>query len=127
MKYFLAAIVLMWFAVPARAQIISNYNADGNWLLGSCQLSVQLLDHPKVPQNNLESWRDGYCRGIVRGVASVSRVVCGGDNVTHSQEVRVVVKYLQDHPQQLNVEGGLLIQMALAKAFLCKKIRCPVK
>ena len=67
-----------------------------------------------------EAWRDGFCAGIVHGVASVSRVVCERENVTHGQEVRVVLRFLQDHPEKLNMDGAVLVEMALAKAFPCK-------
>jgi hypothetical protein len=45
--------------------------------------------------------------------------VCTGQNVTHRQEVRVVVKYLQDHPEELDQIGGRLVEKASAQAFPC--------
>lgn len=93
----------------------------GNWLLTSCQFTMKSIDDPHAQQNSLESFRDGYCRGIVQGVVDASPQVCQGENVTLGQDFRVVFKYLQDHPEELDKRNTTLIQKALAKAFPCPK------
>jgi hypothetical protein len=92
----------------------------GNWLLVSCQLSLKTVEDHTFNENEFESFRDGYCRGIVEGVSSASPKVCPADNATYGQEVRVVVKYLQDHPEELHLRNTTLVEKALAKAFPCK-------
>jgi hypothetical protein len=93
----------------------------GNWLLTSCQLAVKSIDNPNVDENIVETFRSGYCQGIVRGVSEASPKVCPGENVTNEQALRVVVKYLQDHPEELDQLGGRLVGKALVKAFPCRK------
>jgi hypothetical protein len=94
---------------------------SGNWLLTSCQLAAKSIDTPHVEENVFESFRDGYCQGLILGVSAASPHVCPGENVTHGQEVRVVAKYLQDHPEELDKAGNTLVEKALVKAFPCQK------
>jgi hypothetical protein len=105
----------------AKAQTNSTTTTDGNYLLGSCRLSVQIMDNPDTHQTLLDAWRDGLCKGIVRGVWAVSPSVCAPQDVTAGQVVRIVYKYLQDHPEQLQLYDARLVDMALTQAFPCKK------
>jgi hypothetical protein len=93
----------------------------GNWLLTSCQFSVKSIDDPHSPEDQFEGFRDGYCRGLVQGIATASPKVCQGENVTVGQEVRVVFKYLQDHPEELDKRNTTLVEKALVKAFPCQQ------
>lgn len=92
----------------------------GNWLLGSCQLTVKSMDDPSLSENTLEAYRDGFCRGLIDGVSHASPKVCPNEEVTHGQETRVVLKYLQDHPEELHLVNAVLVDKALSKAFPCK-------
>jgi hypothetical protein len=66
--------------------------------------------------NTADYFLAGNCLGLVRGW--LRRITHG---VNTMQAVRVVVKYLQDHPEKLNLDNVVLIQDALIKAFPCKK------
>jgi len=92
----------------------------GSWLLVSCQATLKQPDDPSSHQNLYEAYRDGFCRGIVEGVSNASPKVCPEDNATYGQEVRVVVKYLQDHPEELHLRNSTLVEKALAKVFPCR-------
>ena len=99
---------------------------DGNYLLGSCQITVRVTDDPNVRLDKYQAWRDGYCRGIVEGVTEVSAIVCPNADVTFVQEIRVVSKFLNDHPEKLHHRGTKLVQEALAQAFPCSNVPpCP--
>jgi hypothetical protein len=104
-------------ATPLRAQ----NTQDGSYLLVSCQITIRVFENPDVALNKYEEWRDGFCRGIVEGVSDTSSLVCQEEGVVFGQEVRIVVKYLQDHPEQLHLKNTKLVEMALAKAFPCSK------
>ena len=93
----------------------------GNWLLSSCQVAVKELDDPSFTASKMESFQNGYCLGIVQGVSDTSQDVCPGEHVSYIQITRVVLKYLQDHPEQLDQHGSTLVYRALAKAFPCQK------
>ena len=45
---------------------------------------------------------------------------CKPEEVTLGQGVRVVVKYLENHPEQLHVESIPLIALAFSEAFPCE-------
>ena len=62
----------------------------------------------------------GFCLGIVKGVTDTSTKVCPPKEVNVGQNVRVVLKYSQDHPEELHVNQSPLIEKALSKAFPCK-------
>jgi hypothetical protein len=117
MKTILALFVIALFATPARAVD----TADGNFLLGSCQISLRVMDNPSIRVDVYEAWRDGMCLGLIAGVAEASPLVCYANGVTNGQSLRVVVKFLQDHPEKLNERDTTLIREALAQAFPCSK------
>ena len=91
---------------------------SGTWLLGSCQITVKAADDRTFQENDLESFRDGFCRGMIEGVSRASSRVCL-DDVTYAQEVRIVVKYLQDHPEEIHERNAILVDKALSRAFPC--------
>jgi hypothetical protein len=93
---------------------------SGNWLLVSCQLSVRSMDDSAFHENTFESYREGFCNGLVEGVSNASSKVCRKEEVTNGQELRVVLKYLQDHPEELHLRSSALVEKALAKAFPCR-------
>jgi hypothetical protein len=114
----LAVLFTSLLGLPMRAQDITS----GSYLLGSCQITVSVTDNPNNTLSPYEAWRDGYCRGIIEGInagATLSSRLCSPDGVTYSQEVRVVVKFLQDHPEKLNQRGTKLVFEALTQAFPC--------
>lgn len=95
----------------------------GDYLLGSCLLTVNDMDHraggSASAENGYESFRDGMCRGLIEGVSDISPKVCPPNGATYGQEYRVVLKYLQDHPEELHLRDTDLIEKALTQAFPC--------
>jgi Ssp1 endopeptidase immunity protein Rap1a len=66
-----------------------------------------------------ESFSAGFCEGLVEGITYSSISVCPTKGVTITQEIRVVVKYLEDNPEKLNQHEAVLVNAALTKAFPC--------
>lgn len=66
------------------------------------------------------SFDAGYCVGFITGVDSEVEN-CEGENVTKGQVIKVVVKYLDDHPEELDQRASDLVRRALLKAFPCPK------
>jgi hypothetical protein len=113
--------VLMCFAVvTAEAGGQDQVKLDGNHLLPRCQAAVDSLDKPGWKDAH-ESFNAGYCLGYVEGISAASPDACPGPDVTLSQLERVVVKFLQDNPEKLDRDQGVLVVMALSKAFPCPK------
>jgi len=71
--------------------------------------------------SSAENFADGMCRGVVMGVIEVSPKVCPSEGVTLAQAVRIVLKFLQDHPERLHLRGSELAEDALSKAFPCSR------
>ena len=92
----------------------------GNWLLVSCQLTVRHMDDTSGHEDIYESDRNGVCSGLVEGVSDISPKVCPPEHTSYGQEARVVVKYLQDHPEELNLRDTVLVERALERAFPCR-------
>ena len=80
-------------------------------------------------------WCLGYMEGFVDSLDVVEMVestdyadykshsrtqICFPDSSTIGQDVRVVVKFLQDHPEKLHERRKLLTYSALQKAFPCR-------
>src|SRR5271157_3443922 len=119
----LGLCVLLLFAFPVGSG--SNPSLDeeltGSWLLVSCELTVRSDDGETFHEDSFQAYRDGFCRGMVDGVADASPKVCVPPDSTYGQYHRVVLKYLQDHPEALHLRHSELVEKALAKAFPCRR------
>jgi hypothetical protein len=110
-----ALLTVLLCALSASAQNKSHH--DGNWLFKMCAHARD--EHP--PQ---DAWYNlGYCDGYIEGHAERSEIgrVCFREGMTNDQVQRVVIKYLNDSPEQLDFPAPLLISHALEKAFPCSK------
>jgi hypothetical protein len=89
---------------------------DGNQLIAACKPAVQVLDEPSREFTKQEVYNIGYCQGLVSGVADT---IQDGSlmAIPRGQMVRVVERYLADHPEKLSLAAVFLIREALAKAF----------
>ena len=99
--------------------------ADGNMLLDRCLQAQKLLNDQ--PANSLHV---GYCMGIVEGVQrtlSYSKQL--GDrlilpcfpeeDIKNKQALRITIKYLKDHPENLHMNQVILLMKAFRDAFPC--------
>ena len=71
-------------------------------------------------ETSAASYSAGYCLGFIKGVDSEIET-CEGDNVTLGQLVKVTVKYMDDHPEELDQIAATVVRRALIRAFPCKK------
>jgi len=115
----LAMSILLVFGVmlagnSAHAQR-SNYQFEtGNTLLEKCES---------------RQGTTGYyiCLGYLVGVADTFDALrpttrfdyCLREGATNAQLQRVVVKYLKEHPEELDLSAGWLVVLALTDAFHC--------
>jgi hypothetical protein len=89
---------------------------DGNQLITACKSAVQMLDEPSRDFTKQEVYNIGYCHGLVSGVADTTENA-NLIGIQRGQMVRVVQKYLVDHPEKLSLTAFFLIREALVKAF----------
>jgi hypothetical protein len=113
-------IGLLFLLIGARATA-EEQRDDGNELLQKCS------EVPKEAQsrNGLSAmWCYGYIEGI-RDMRLLNETVdsippdCTPQKVTMDQMARVVVKYLQDHPERLHYMDASLVVNAISEAFPC--------
>ncbi len=108
----------------------SQQRMTGMKLLDECQLAIK--ESNQVPPAD---WVDvGHCIGYLQGYWSAWQIwslankesggklrspACIPDGVTTGEIVRVVVKYLKDHPNKLHEDAGILVFWALSGAYPC--------
>jgi hypothetical protein len=97
------------------------FGPDGNALIVCCKSAIQKVDDPEWTGTKQQSHDAGFCLGIVSGVADYMNSDDGVDlseaSLSRDQLVRVVEKYLEDHPEQLSKPASSLIRQAILKAF----------
>jgi len=92
---------------------------------------TDLLDYCSEYINYKGDMEFGLCMGFVLGVRDTpralwsgyslaKRIFCLPEGVAPQQEVRVVVKYLEDNPAKLHESAAVLVMGALSGAFPCK-------
>lgn len=104
--------------------------ADGNELLKSC--NAALKDHSSVP--SFESGLDaGFCLGFVQGVRQLNLMYQHSrerkvnrpffclpeDGIKNIQAIRIVTKFLSEHPEKLHEPEIALVIIAFIEAFPC--------
>jgi hypothetical protein len=106
--------------VQAQADAVSG---SGHRLVVQCASALRYMDDPKIdPKMNFTAWEQagfGYCLGLVRGVTEtlIHLKQIDAPNATQGQGVRLVQKYLHDHPEELANPDVVLVFRALTEAF----------
>jgi hypothetical protein len=100
---------------------------NGNTLLATCGAAQQALDAPE----SAATLGAGFCFGLVHGLVGMNQIYefklknaaffCVPAGITNEQSVRIVLKYLRDHPEELHERSTVLAFRALQAAFPCTK------
>ncbi|AZE73941.1 hypothetical protein C4K00_3720 [Pseudomonas synxantha] len=102
---------------------------DGNGLLSACQTTIRFSDDNS---KKVDPFDVGQCTGIVEGgegailvlndsVSANMKTCYPANGTTNIQKARIVVKYLQEHPDQLHLPAAALTLISYMGAFPCKK------
>ena len=134
-----ALIVALLVAVPVHAQTTAKSISDsGNRYLDICAA----LEKPPAQWNEMDFLNSGLCQGFMLGfrdgiglsIAMLKHndssltylkgsiedfAVCTPDNVDLGQVVRIVLKYIREHPEQAHLPSAELIVLAEFTAFPC--------
>lgn len=107
--------------------------SKGDDLIVECKAVLTLADGGHITDE--ESAKAAHCLGIVAGVRdtlmlwtgsnrmemkSIASCACIPNDVSNIQATRIVVKYLEDNPEELNQLDTGLVAVALRKAYPCK-------
>jgi hypothetical protein len=119
---------LALIATPAMAQ---KTPTTGNNMLRHCSMVEQAMSGQLggVPAGISEAHDQGTCFGIVLGVMFLANAAtrntadsaCISAMITNAQAVRVVVRYLRNHPERLHEPLADLVLAAFVDAWPCKQ------
>jgi Rap1a immunity proteins len=116
------------FSSSVRAQ-----TTTGSDIISKCKQAVASADSPSATVNHYEP---GFCAGFVAGINETEAMwqasdkddhrdhllsFCFPDTSTDGQLLRVFVKYLEDHPEELHESAAFLYLKAMHRAFPCGK------
>jgi hypothetical protein len=133
----LGALFVLCFVPCARAQVIGNGQFSGNELVHACEVAIptQIEDKDWIEAFYCLGYLSGaraaigferdinYAESVVRPKQTGPPVfrICIPEEATQDQLAKVVVKYLNDHPERLHEDAFLLVFAAYSDAFPCPK------
>jgi hypothetical protein len=123
--FFLAFSVLFFNSGRAAA-------TDVNEMLAQCTDFLELVDAPSPGADaRINPFKAGQCDGFVSGVIQTGTlyeasgqlnppIVCFPKaGVKRGPAIRQFVKYLNEHPNDLHKDSGVLLILALRESFRC--------
>lgn len=129
MRWLLPLVVLFFLGAP------SAFAArDARWLLQTCTQAVahddgaKLNEEQSIESLSCVSYVGGFLDAfaISHGVADLAgykHLFCGPSDLATQgtmQTVRIVVKYMRNHPEELDQGAGVVVMSALQDAFPCR-------
>lgn len=128
MKRLIPMLYLLILLIPS--SVHSQNIIDGNMLLNEC--SFELKDN--IPNSDSVGLAHrAFCIGYLSGVKNLGSLYaawiqgtqkkplfCTPYEVTTGQIIRVVVKFLNDHPERLHEHALFMVVDAMGQAFPCE-------
>jgi hypothetical protein len=124
-------ILLLWLtpAYPSTTDHSKGWGGiDGGDFLTMCQAGVELQDGKNISagrmvdashcMNYLTGFLDGFAMGQL--APGATEVFCFPEGVNAGQMVRVVAKWLLDHPARLHEPAYGLVFVAIRESFACQ-------
>jgi Rap1a immunity proteins len=109
----LSAFVLTVALVLSGARTFAEDTSSGNYVMPGCR--------SLAADKNTDQFLLGLCSGLIAGVLYNSGDVCMPDGVTHAQERRVVVQYIDSRPARMHEDFRALALEAMKAAWPCKR------
>lgn len=115
MRRILLLVALLSCASWAQAPNVSHHT-NGSDLLDYCQAAV----------NHESGGRAGICLGYInayRDLAAMlpdAQLLCLPDGIGNEQFIRILLKYLDQHPEKLHLPAAQLVYDAMQDVFPCK-------
>jgi hypothetical protein len=101
------------------------FHDSGKEFLDQCEsTSGTVTDQTAVTSVACHAWLSGFADGIqTTEILAGKNVVCVPQDLNNEQAMRVVIKYMKDHPDQLHLPALALALRALKEAFPCEEKR----
>jgi hypothetical protein len=114
-KVAIAAFILC--VAPLHAQHSLMADRTGNSLVAAC------TEDEVAPKAACLGFIVGAMEGWQTGVAfhRQAETICIPRGVEVGQMMKIILKYADDHPQDLHLPAGFLVVIAMQKAFRCDK------
>jgi hypothetical protein len=120
LKFVVASLFLV---CPAIA--FGVHYSDGNHLQEVCNEAIKLFDS----RDEADVFNAGNCFGYIRAandmyevlVNSSNRTICIPSGIRAKQLIRIVDKYLEEHPEKLHNVGSLLVYESFQESFPCSE------
>lgn len=132
-----SVLFVLFLAVVFVRPILADSDSkhDGNEFLEKCGPVVKQVSEIVVPGGKNPTFDQmfniGFCLGFMRGIIGSNGIYeslnktslfCFPESgIEARQALRIIVKYLEDHPQDLHYSESTLAILALQDAFPCKK------
>ncbi len=133
-------VALLALSMPANSAQGLMYERTGDYLLTACKQALNATDTNQpwsAEATYCATWLDGFVTGsrlttLDLGVLKYGRsatservygefgTFCMPDDVRTVQIIRVVVHFLETHPNSLNQDSGVLTVLALKLGWPCK-------
>jgi hypothetical protein len=123
---YLAALIGIWSVGMPLA--CSGEGAQNSFeLLHSCRMSIRIMDGD-LPDKTEDYLKATWCAGYMAGIQNMNvaygseierKFFCVPEAGGTEQMTRVVVKYLENHPEELHYPAILSVLGALVPAFPC--------
>ena len=118
---------------------LSSAPDSGNDLLSACEAFIEGPE--SISNSSLQAKIDWvseseFCYGYIRGVVEWNRyyekyleniifkpIFCIGDNqVEINRLIQIAIKYMNEHPEELNKKGTTILESAFRQAFPCSAV-----
>lgn len=122
-RFTLSAVLLLLASVGIAQQAQAEEKHDGRWLQKVCREA----DKDTGTRDYQDAgWCMGYIDGFLDGWSDLALVTghghmgpCVPSGVSYGQLVKVVRKYLDDHPERLHMSSRHLVIFSINTAFPC--------
>ncbi len=137
MRKIILSLLVAAIVFPAASYGQDSSDLDtGKYLLKACEA---LIEGPEsISNSSLQAKLDWlseseFCYGYIKGVAEwngyyekwlesvlIKPIFCIGDKpVEINQLAQIAIKYMKDHPEELNEKGIAILNSAYTQAFSC--------
>lgn len=120
---------------------LSHADLTGKDILEDCQVKLKVQDAKSENMPSSEAFQAGACTGYIKGIDDMeiiyASIIAGPSasekevkkyslyclpmGTTNNQMANIIVKYVKDHPDEMNTDANVVVVKAFRAAFPCPK------